>query len=95
MAEARLDSPAGSGRAAAPDPVSLRAPMPGRVVKLLVQAGEPVKAGQGILVVEAMKMENEVKLPRDGVVKQLRVAEGAAVEARRRAGRDRVTPGRG
>jgi len=40
-----------------------------------------VKAGQGVLVVEAMKMENELKAPRDGVVKQLHAAEGAAVEA--------------
>jgi biotin carboxyl carrier protein len=81
VAEARLDTTAGSGRVAASGPVSLRAPMPGRVVKLLVKAGEAVKAGQGVLVVEAMKMENELKAPRDGVVKQLHAAEGAAVEA--------------
>jgi biotin carboxyl carrier protein len=81
VTEARLDTTAGSGRVAASGPVSLRAPMPGRVVKLLVKAGEAVKAGQGVLVVEAMKMENELKAPRDGVVKQLHAAEGAAVEA--------------
>jgi biotin carboxyl carrier protein len=81
VAEARLDTATGSGRVAATGPVTLRAPMPGRVVKLLVKAGDAVKAGQGVLVVEAMKMENELKAPRDGVVKQLHAAEGAAVEA--------------
>ena len=55
--------------------------MPGRVVKLLVKAGRRREGGQGVLVVEAMKMENELKAPRDGVVKQIRAAEGAAVEA--------------
>jgi biotin carboxyl carrier protein len=82
VAEARLDTAAaGGGRAVASGPVSLRAPMPGRLVKLLVKAGEAVKAGQGVLVVEAMKMENELKAPRDGVVKQFHAAEGATVEA--------------
>jgi biotin carboxyl carrier protein len=81
VAEARLDTAAAGGRAAATGPVMLRAPMPGRVVKLLVKAGDSVKAGQGVLVVEAMKMENELKAPRDGVVKQFHAAEGAAVEA--------------
>ena len=82
VAEARLDmAAAAGGRAAASGPVTLRAPMPGRVVKLLVKAGAAVKAGQGVLVVEAMKMENELKAPRDGVVKQFHAAEGAAVEA--------------
>jgi biotin carboxyl carrier protein len=81
VAEARLDTATGGGRPAATGPATLRAPMPGRVVKLLVKAGDAVKAGQGILVVEAMKMENELKAPRDGVVKQFHAAEGAAVEA--------------
>jgi biotin carboxyl carrier protein len=81
VAEARLDTATGSGRVVASGPVMLRAPMPGRVVKLLVKAGDAVKAGQGVLVVEAMKMENELKAPRDGVVKQFHAAEGATVEA--------------
>jgi biotin carboxyl carrier protein len=82
VTEARLDTAVAGGREArAAGPVSLRAPMPGRVVKLLVKAGDAVKVGQGVLVVEAMKMENELKSPRDGVVKQIHAAEGAAVEA--------------
>jgi biotin carboxyl carrier protein len=62
-------------------PISLRAPMPGRVVKLLARAGDQLKAGQGVLVVEAMKMENEIKVPRDGRLRELQAVEGAAVDA--------------
>jgi biotin carboxyl carrier protein len=61
-------------------PATLRAPMAGRVVKLLAGVGETVKAGQGVLVMEAMKMENELRAPREGRVREIRVAEGAAVE---------------
>ena len=57
------------------------APMPGRIVKVLVQPGEAVKARQGLIVVEAMKMENELRAPRGGTVAEVRVAEGASVEA--------------
>jgi glutaconyl-CoA/methylmalonyl-CoA decarboxylase subunit gamma len=67
--------------AAAPGPASVRSPMPGRVVKILVRAGERVAAGQPVVVVEAMKMENELRAPRAGTVRELRSAEGAAVEA--------------
>jgi biotin carboxyl carrier protein len=62
-------------------PLIMRAPMPGRVVKLLARVGDEVKAGRGLLVVEAMKMENELRAPRDGRVHEIRVSEGAAVEA--------------
>ncbi|MDP2312245.1 MAG: biotin/lipoyl-containing protein [Pseudomonadota bacterium] len=55
--------------------------MPGRVVRLLVQVGDPVKKGQPIIVVEAMKMENEMKSPIDGTVGEILVGEGQAVEA--------------
>jgi biotin carboxyl carrier protein len=55
--------------------------MPGRVVKLLARAGDQLKAGQGVLVVEAMKMENEIKVPRDGRLRELQAVEGAAVDA--------------
>jgi biotin carboxyl carrier protein len=55
--------------------------MPGRVVKILVKVGDLLAAGQAAVVVEAMKMENELRAPRGGVVKELRCAEGAAVEA--------------
>ena len=57
------------------------APMPGRVVKVLVTPGTAVEARQGVVVVEAMKMENELRAPRAGVVREVRVAEGASVEA--------------
>ena len=62
-------------------PQPVRSPMPGKVVKVLVKEGEAVKAGQGVIVVEAMKMENELKAPRDGTVVQVAVQEGATVEA--------------
>jgi biotin carboxyl carrier protein len=57
------------------------APMPGKIVRLLVKAGEAVRAGQGIAVVEAMKMQNEVRSPKAGVVERLMVEEGRAVNA--------------
>jgi biotin carboxyl carrier protein len=57
------------------------APMPGRVVKLLVKPGDVVSARQGLVVVEAMKMENELRAARAGLVREVCVAEGASVEA--------------
>ena len=56
------------------------APMPGKVVKVLVAVGDEVKEGQGLVVVEAMKMENELKSPKDGKVVELFAKEGTAVE---------------
>jgi glutaconyl-CoA/methylmalonyl-CoA decarboxylase subunit gamma len=61
-------------------PLTVRAPIPGRVVRVLVKAGEKVAAGKGLAVIEAMKMENEIKAPRDGTVAEVQCAEGAAVE---------------
>jgi len=61
--------------------VSVQAPMPGKVVKCLAALGDAVKAGQGIIVVEAMKMENELNSPVDGTVKEIRVSEGQNVDA--------------
>lgn len=57
------------------------APMPGRVVRVLVSPGDDVTAGQGLVVVEAMKMENELRAPRAGRVREVLVQEGATVEA--------------
>jgi biotin carboxyl carrier protein len=57
------------------------APMPGKVVRLLAGVGAQVEAGQSIIVIEAMKMQNELKAPKTGVVKKINVTEGAAVEA--------------
>ena len=62
-------------------PERVIAPMPGKVVKLLVQAGDEVAARQGVIVVEAMKMENELRCTRAGVVREVFVAEGASVDA--------------
>ena len=62
--------------------VKIVAPMPGRVVKVLVKAGDLVSARQGLAVVEAMKMENEVRAPRAGTIKEVRVTPGALVDAR-------------
>ncbi|MFH1861285.1 MAG: biotin/lipoyl-containing protein [bacterium] len=56
------------------------APMPGLVVKLLVEVGSPVQKGDGVIIVEAMKMENEIRSPLTGVVKEIRVSERQAVE---------------
>ena len=55
--------------------------MPGKVVRLLVSQGDPVEAGQGIAVVEAMKMQNEMKSARAGTVISLSVKEGDTVSA--------------
>ena len=59
------------------------APMPGRVVRVLVSHGEAVTARQPVVVIEAMKMENELRSPKDGRVKDVTVAAGASVEAGR------------
>jgi biotin carboxyl carrier protein len=60
-------------------PRRILAPMPGRVVRLLVAENSDVEAGQGIVVVEAMKMQNEIKSPKKGVVKKISATPGAAV----------------
>ena len=63
--------------------VPIVAPMPGRVVRVLVAVGDEVAARQGLVVVEAMKMENELRAPRAGRVKDVSVAPGTSVEAGR------------
>ena len=73
----RKDDAAGTGSG----PQRLLAPMPGKVVRVLVKAGDPVVARQPVVVVEAMKMENELRAPRAGAIKDVRCAEGAAVES--------------
>jgi biotin carboxyl carrier protein len=66
---------AGSG------PQRVVAPMPGKIVRVLVKAGEAVRARQPIVVIEAMKMENELRAGRDGLVVELPAADGQSVEA--------------
>ena len=60
--------------------VELKAAMPGRVISVLVSAGDEVAADQGVVVVEAMKMENEVKSPKAGKVVEVKVVAGQTVE---------------
>ena len=57
------------------------APMPGKVVRLLVQSGDQIEAGQGIMVVEAMKMQNEIRSPKSGKIERLLVTESQTVNA--------------
>jgi biotin carboxyl carrier protein len=59
----------------------VRSPMPGRVVKVLVNAGDEVRAGQALVIVEAMKMENEVRARLGGTVARVHVVQGATVES--------------
>ena len=80
VADARDRSGKAAARAAL-GPLEICAPMPGKVVKLLVEIGAEVEPGQGLIVVEAMKMQNEMKAPRGGKVLQVGVKEGDSVAA--------------
>ena len=62
-------------------PKKLTAPMPGKIVRILARQGTDVEAGAGVLVVEAMKMQNEIKSPKKGMIQKVLVSEGAAVNA--------------
>src|ERR1039457_6013518 len=62
-------------------PQKLKAPMPGKIVRILVNENDEVQAGQGIVVMEAMKMQNEMKSPKDGRVQKILTAEGSIVNA--------------
>jgi biotin carboxyl carrier protein len=68
-------------RRAASGPLRILAPMPGRIVRVLVQPGHEVAAGQSLVVMEAMKMENEIRAPRPGRVREVAVRDGQAVES--------------
>jgi len=70
-----------SGQQGGADIETIAAPMPGKVVRVLVKAGDTVVAGQGVAVVEAMKMQNEMKASRAGRVMTVTVQEGATVTA--------------
>ncbi|NVB38837.1 hypothetical protein G6O69_13430 [Pseudenhygromyxa sp. WMMC2535] len=78
--EAQLAAALGKSGAAAGDG-SLTAPMPGRVVKVLVTEGETIERGRPAIIIEAMKMENELLATADGVVRSVAVAEGDTVDA--------------
>lgn len=60
--------------------VKIKSQMPGKILRISIKAGDTVKKGQGLMVMEAMKMENEIKASQDGVVKEIKVTEGQAVE---------------
>ena len=79
-------APAAPAAAPAPAPVALsdgepvNAPMPGNILRIDVKEGDKVKAGQTLLILEAMKMENEIAAPKDGTVVQIATSKGAGVE---------------
>jgi biotin carboxyl carrier protein len=81
----RLSSQGPSGSLGGPSktagPQRVTSPMPGKIVKVLVKAGDEVKARQGLVVVEAMKMENELRAGRDGRVREVMAVEGRSVDA--------------
>lgn len=73
-----------TGSAGASGNGSLSSPMPGRIVTVLVEVGQTVKAGQPVVIVEAMKMENELAAPIDGEVQSIDVSADQAVDAGQR-----------
>lgn len=73
--------PAAARADSAVAPGNIIAPMPGTVLQVMVNIGESVKKGQVLLVLEAMKMENELMAPADGVVQELNVTKGVSVNA--------------
>lgn len=85
-AAAPAPAPAPTPAAAAPAPSSsgsgeaITSPMPGNILKVMVKAGDSVKKGQVLLILEAMKMENEIVAPKDGVVQAVNVNEGNTVD---------------
>ncbi len=84
--EVRLTDPkklrgAGKHGASEAGTAEIKTAMPGKVVRILLEIGASVEKGDGVLVVEAMKMQNELKSPKSGVVKEIRVAEGDTVAA--------------
>ena len=79
--EKRLKDAAGGGAVEGGE-FHLKAPMPGLVVAVLIEEGQEVKKGQVMLILESMKMQNELKAPRDGIVGRVRVKAGESVEQR-------------
>ena len=86
VAAAAPAAPAAPAAAPVPAPVALsdgepvNAPMPGNILRIDVKEGDKVKAGQTLLILEAMKMENEIAAPKDGTVVQIATSKGAVVE---------------
>ncbi len=78
-AEAPKAAPAAAPAAASGKGEPVLAPMQGNILNVMVKVGDSVKAGQTIIILEAMKLENEIKAPRDGVVSSIAVSKGQAV----------------
>jgi biotin carboxyl carrier protein len=79
--ERKLRMRRASGKFTLEGPQRIDAPMPGKVTRVMVKVGDQVEEGQGLVVVEAMKMENELKSPKAGKVTELHAVEGVAVES--------------
>ena len=77
----RLRGSSSAGAESADGISEIKTAMPGKLVRILTEAGAEVKQGESVLVVEAMKMQNEMKSPKDGIVKEIRFAEGDTVNA--------------
>ena len=78
---APVKAPAASTKSAAVGAVKITAPMPGKILDVKVSVGQEVKRGDVMLILEAMKMENEIVAPQDGTVASIQVSAGSAVEA--------------
>lgn len=72
---------ASGGSSDASGKAEIKTAMPGKVVRILVGEGDTVQKGDGVIVVEAMKMQNEMKSPKDGVIAEIKAAEGDTVSA--------------
>jgi biotin carboxyl carrier protein len=75
LRSSQSDHSHGDGRA------EIKTAMPGKVVRIMAEVGQLVEKGAGVIVVEAMKMQNEMRSPKDGMVKEIRTSEGATVNA--------------
>ena len=80
-APAAAPAPAPAAKSAGAGSIKVASPMPGKILDVKANVGDAVKKGQVILILEAMKMENEVVAPEDGTVASIDIASGATVEA--------------
>ncbi|MCR1918017.1 biotin/lipoyl-binding protein [Frisingicoccus caecimuris] len=78
---APVKEPAAAPKAAAAGSVKITAPMPGKILDVKISVGQAVKKGDVVMILEAMKMENEIVAPQDGTVASVQAAAGSAVEA--------------